>query len=365
MKVFQKIVLQIFIILIPSLALCETVSYCSIEELYNTVPANFTCSYSTKWRSIDINAPVFMPYLKNQPIVRLAKAQAPSSVTSTWPENAQFIMDKKTQAAPWARFTIECNFPNPYQGINLKKRSVLLKPWDDPIAEDSNITPSEATILANDLIGKCLANMEFNEFNIVGIQANSAYYHYDDHREEYLEKLTETGFYSIGARQQFLGATLYNRGNYYWESGRKNGDLYIPTCGIGASIYSEDQYRIIFELFQMLEVIQYDIPLASWTVIENTINQFVNSGNIRDIVSITYKDLGLFNAPDKEYEYFAAPYWEIGCMWANSGKDKQPYYAEPVAILLNAQTGELLNPMSTAVDRNTLSSILTWDDLKK
>jgi len=352
-------------LLICGAASAQAEEHCNIVELRQQTPERLTCSYETKRGRVDVDAPIFVPDLQAQPVLRLAKAPQPSLDDAVWPVNAQFIMDRKTQAAPWARFTIECNFPNPYLGIDLQKHSVLLKPWNDPIAEDSDMTPSEATILASDLIGKCLANMEFNEFYIYGIQANSAYYHYDDHREEYLEKLTETGFYSIGARQQFMGATLYNRGNYYWESGRKNGDLYIPTCGIGASIYSEDQYQLTFELFQMLEVIQYDIPLASWTVIENTINQFVNSGNIRDIVSITYKDLGLFNAPDKEYEYFAAPYWDIDCLWANSGKDKQPYYAEPVTIQLNAQTGELLNPMSTAVDRNTLSSILTWDDLKK
>lgn len=365
MKVFLKIMLQILILLIPSFALCETASYCSIEELHKTAPTNFTCSRSTKWRSIDINAPVFIPRLKNQPVIRLTKAPAPSSEASIWPENAQFITDKKIQAAPWARFTVECNFPNPYQGIDLKKHSVLRKPWTDPIAENSDVSPSEAMIFASDLISKCLANVGINEFNLVGIQAHSAYYHYDDQQDEWLEKLTDTGFYSIGARQQFEGATLYNRGNYYWNSGKKSGDSYIPTCGIGAKIYNQDQYSLTFELFQMLEVIQNDIPLASWPMIENTINQLVDTGNIRDILSITYRDLGLFNAPDKANEFFAAPYWDIECMWAASGKDEQPAYADPASIQLNAQTGQLLDPNSIAVDRNTLSAILTWDDILK
>ena len=360
---------RIIALTLAALLLCGAVfaqasEYCTIAELRQQTPERLTCSYETKRGRIDVDAPIFVPDLQAQPVVRLAKAPLPSLDNAVWPENAQFIVDKKTQAAPWARFTIECNFPNPYLGIDLQKHSVLLKPWNDPIAEDSDMTPSEATILASDLIGKCLANMEFNAFNIVGIQAHSAYYHYDDHREEYLEKLTETGFYSIGARQQFMGATLYNRGNYYWESGRKNGDLYIPTCGIGARIYSEDQYRIIFELFQMLEVIQDDIPLAPWSAVQHTIDQLVENGNIRELISIDYRDLGLFNAPDAPQEYFAAPYWEIQCLWAASGKAKNPVYAEPVAIQLNAQTGALLDPMSTAADRNTCTTLQTWDQVQ-
>lgn len=321
-------------------------------------------SYNTKWRTINIDTTVTVPELDAQPVLKLKKAEMPSVETGTWPAGASVIIDKKVMKDPWGRFTLERNYPNPYQDLDLKAHSALFMEWNSDIAENSDILPTEAETIANSLIKQCMSNMESSEYRILdNIVATSAYYHYDDKTNSFSEKLTETGFYSISARQTFYGATLYNRGNYYWKEGKKNNEPYIPTCGISAHIYDEEHYSITFELFREDEIVAEDIPLAPWTQIQKEIEKYILCGNIRDIICIEYHDLGLFNTPEKDGTYYAVPYWAIECYWAEKGKTDSYAFNEPVLIYINAQTGALFDPNSTMSGRNTIKEIITWEQL--
>ena len=351
-RVFIAACLLLAAMLCVSGGLAQTL--CSVQELSSAVPARLQGRYKTPSGSLTVDAEIEPPTLAKQPIVKLHKAALPPESASVWPEGSTFAVDAKTQKHPWGRFSVTRQFPNPYEGIDLRAHSALLKPWAAEVAENSPITAVEASSIADGLMAVCMANMADQGYRLYGRPgATSAYYRYDDVTQAYAEQLTDAGFYHVTAYQVFHGARLFNRGQYYWTDGKDQQEPWIPTCGISADIYDGARYALQFELFSERAWVAEDVPVAAWTDIQRTIEGLIESGNIRDIASIRYRDLGLFNAPGEEGAYMAAPYWVVECKWAPSARAKVTYENEWVEIHINAQTGACLYPEDRSADRNT------------
>ncbi len=133
-----------------------------------------------------------------------------------------------------------------------------------------------------------------------------------------------------------------------------------------------DNFWLGVHLVQPVETITEDLALAGFPQVINTLEKEISAGFLRQVLHMKL-GYALFEAPgytsrqvsDKTRSFYAFPIWSIGCIYVSDPKKKadpvfvdetDPYFYDPHntlayrEIMINAQTGQLINPKSRKVD---------------
>ena len=155
---------------------------------------------------------------------------------------------------------------------------------------------------------------------------------------------------------------------------------------------NENEYSLYVNKMIVESVVAEDIPLCSFEKIQKTIEEKIEKGYIQRIYSLKF-GYSIYNAKRKgnkplaAYDaecYYAVPSWVIDCVYMVDPKKTFDYHVEeelkrdPDAnerysngfktITINAQTGEMLDPLDTSDkgwgDAN-YKGFIPWDKVKK
>ncbi len=155
---------------------------------------------------------------------------------------------------------------------------------------------------------------------------------------------------------------------------------------------NENEYSLYVNKMSVESVVAEDIPLCSFEKIQKTIEEKIEKGYIQRIYSLKF-GYSIYNAKRKgnkplaAYDaecYYAVPSWVIDCVYMVDPKKTFDYHVEeelkrdPDAnerysngfktITINAQTGEMLDPLDTSDkgwgDAN-YKGFIPWDKVKK
>ena len=118
-----------------------------------------------------------------------------------------------------------------------------------------------------------------------------------------------------------------------------------------------------------------EVPLCSFDTVIKAVEDEINAGHIRKVFQL---DLGYALYDDPEYtkpvgaagHYYAVPAWRLNCLYVPNAKKELPERdadvfecdtLESATILVNAQTGAMLDFMRTDKQRAAYPGFISWD----
>jgi len=366
---------RIIALVLAALLLCGAASalaeeYYNIVELRQQTPERLTQTYETKWRTVEIDAPICLPAIDKLPALILRTIPNYDLVlgpgeTNIWPPYA------------YASFSIRKNMENDFAMVP-KGMTTSRQPWNEEYPENNSYSREEAIELAKELLHRFTPlNPETDLTSLEHPRATGAYYLFDFNTGEIAEghirldpspTAVEKGSYSFSPKQCFYGAMLRGHGTCFYKYVPDEPVIYGSDIPLTIEIVDSEHYRItVYTLAEEVRLLADDIPLISFDKILETIESYIQDGHIRSISSIELCDLCVYASPNKDDPLtWAIPCWWVSGGWTDSPRNNTTAEALPDSLMLciNAQTGEAYDPYDTSKDRKRLKQLITWDQLQ-
>lgn len=162
-----------------------------------------------------------------------------------------------------------------------------------------------------------------------------------------------------------------------------------PCPRPSALIKMPDQY-VVFFIYMLKETAQLapDVPLAGFDSIKSTVEQEIKAGRMRQVFGLTlgyaiYSEIIPKPVKGQSFHtldsvYYAVPIWAVDCIYVENAKTRLQDYSdwdlsggdpfnvlEYHRILINAQTGELVDPANQKLERELYTGFLSWAEVKR
>ena len=197
-----------------------------------------------------------------------------------------------------------------------------------------------------------------------------------------------TAFYFVQLYEQFYGIPVLTSKTASFNVKRGSPD-YEPN--IAFQMRNEDEFSIIVDTLEEMEIVAEDIPLCSFETIKENIQSEIINGHIRKVFSIRF-GYSVYNDPNYPKGkrsaldadcYYLVPSWVLECIYINNPKETYSLEAELAkdggadtterstdkfrVITINAQTGEVTNPMDRSKNGwgdADYKGFIPWDKVK-
>ena len=154
---------------------------------------------------------------------------------------------------------------------------------------------------------------------------------------------------------------------------------------------NENEFTAMVNVLEEQEIIAEDIPLCSFETIKENIQSEIINGHIRKVFSVRF-GYSVYNDPNYPKGkrsaldadcYYLVPSWVLECIYINNPKETYSLEAELAkdggadtterstdkfrVITINAQTGEVTNPMDTSKNGwgdADYKGFIPWDKVK-
>ena len=155
------------------------------------------------------------------------------------------------------------------------------------------------------------------------------------------------------------------KGVEYW------GYYISPIWGFIA--YVDGGYQIQFRPLKKVASVVDDVPLCTLDEVISSVEKQIEKGNIRNVYEIRF---GYCCYLDENEQIVLYPVWQIECDYFFNPKEEQKHYAEMENVrvtqghdyhtmIVNAQTGEFMNPADLKDNLLKCPDIITWDDITR
>ena len=155
------------------------------------------------------------------------------------------------------------------------------------------------------------------------------------------------------------------KGVEYW------GYYISPIWGFIA--YVDGGYQIQFRPLKKVASVVDDVPLCTFDEVISSVEKQIEKGNIRNVYEIRF---GYCCYLDENEQIVLYPVWQIECDYFFNPKEEQKHYAEMENVrvtqghdyhtmIVNAQTGEFMNPADLKDNLLKCPDIITWDDITR
>lgn len=357
-------------------------SYLSVAELFSMTSDRWTDSFTTAMgETVVLDCAVEVPCVQKVPVLAVtwypalpgAYREEYASKRNAWP-----MTDAQSNES-YTMLTHNYHYALRESEINLKyhdeERFIRLADvdWNTVYVRDSTLTAGEA--------------FEVIHQTVMDVYSTYGEYGFYDFRpargltilslvNQNGEHVREQDVYSFCGQQIIRGIPVLTNAGYTFASSSVNPDaVYRHEGGHEAQYYvlhveSEDSYGFAAHLFAERDVIAEDIPLCSFESVKPGIVALIESGYIRKIHGIQF---GYAAYPDKQHDlehYILFPSWVIECEYYDSPDmetepESAPNYANSQhyrRLVVNAQTGRLLDPGSKGPDRSDAPEIIAWPE---
>lgn len=240
--------------------------------------------------------------------------------------------------------------------------------WDQAYADNNPLTVRQAHDIALKLYKEVYGADQELALEYIGLQ--DRYY-----SKKTGEPIREKGCYLMRFRQLIRGIPYFACAK--WAFVQHDSDMLEGRYNdfrINCSIFDKDMYYINCEPLEERSLIHEDIPLCSYEAAKAALEELILSGNIRRIFSLQFGYALYGNPEDLDETFYLVPSWIAYCEYQKSARDEineydaQSMYFEASyyrPVIVNAQTGECLNPTSMEADRSLCPPIITWDEVRQ
>ena len=181
--------------------------------------------------------------------------------------------------------------------------------------------------------------------------------------------LMGAGDITYGANEKEMGfkfpKSWKTKGVEYW------GYYISPIWGFIA--YVDGGYQIQFRPLKKVASVVDDVPLCTLDEVISSVEKQIEKGNIRNVYEIRF---GYCCYLDENEQIVLYPVWQIECDYFFNPKEEQKHYAEMEdgqvtlgldyhTMIVNAQTGEFMNPADLKDNLLKCPDIITWNDITR
>ena len=339
----------------------------SITELRQQTEVGWHETYEAHGRTVTVDIPVQVPDVDTCPILTIKRGALPNEDATQ--EYTQ--QQRLTEIGHWAGTMGESD--DPPRLSSWKDMQVFENGAIPDFTPENNPTTFEEAWQVLDNAFESIYGFGMDDFSLRSVTVFGRIYRYQvkDAARVWGQAETEKGFYDIWANQRLHGIAI-TRGPEYTHYSASAMPMY-GECG--GNIYDAQRYLATMQYVVEEAAVEEDVPLLPFDKVKIWLENQIEDGLVREISSVELQYIGFFNPTDKDTNY-AVPVWHVRAVHATDAKreykglhvDKLGDYVEDRPwedMYFLAQTGEYLDPESTARNRRDVPDLLTWADVKK
>ncbi|MEG0758642.1 MAG: hypothetical protein RR505_09550 [Raoultibacter sp.] len=361
-------VLFTLLFLFPALAFAD--DYYSMAQLRQQAGIAWEKSYTAHNRRIDMDVEIHLPEAEQVPVLRIAPRE-PAVIS-------QQLMDGVDEFENTVGRMYIVKKPDPMavpsQDIGSRIAYHRVAELDDGAvyAKNNTLTWGEAKAEAKRQFDQWgLSQTHFDLEHPSDCHTNQGYALVTDELwdEKQNQAYGERGYYLICAQQLLHGVPL-------WTDIRETFRHYRlePILNLGRATFALDQlsggYNLFAAAVDEIGMLAEDIPLCSFEKVRSAYEAKIASGNIRQADQLTFAYM-VFRGDDKT-DYIAFPCWILRCLYKSNPKDavKVPdgltwlQTDQVLDLVVNAQTGELIEPYDKSRERDQLPQWFSWQEVR-
>ena len=360
--------------------------YRTVAQLREEARENWTQTYETKWRTVEINAEIILPPVDFVPVAQVGYDMRPLPLTaaeSGWDE---------AQCAQQTRGCLllynECKeAPRSVNGRRVVSQQVQKGDWYDGFAPENTYVPMSDVTFGElcDSIGQQLRRfgVDPDSFQIsTPFRLWAQHWYYSGYMEDALP-----GTVLLEAYSRVMGLPILNHvldavaDNVH---GEHRCDEYWAQFHLGAGYdaLGGRLTHIYADLVKVTDILADDVPLCPLAAVKAAIEKEIEAGHIRKIYSlqlgyVLYNEPGEYKTkehslPEEEQRFYVKPVWQVNCLYVRSASGNLRTLPADVyderntldyaQLLIDAQTGALIG-QSNAQDRCEFKGFLSWEDV--
>lgn len=235
--------------------------------------------------------------------------------------------------------------------------------WDEAYADNNPLTLQEAYDIAIKVYKEIFPEGYELRLDYVGLE--DRFYSNADNTP-----LREMGGYSIRLRQLLNGIPLAASVQRTFTYADSNMRFMVPSNPfVQAYIVSADSYNLYCDQVAVTKVLYEDIPIVGYEKVKAVYEDLINAGNIRTVYSLQFSYVLYDNPEDIGHSFVAVPSWVAWCDYFDSPKGEPTefdiagvYYETSCyyPVMVNAQTGQLVDPQDMSSQRTFYPPIISW-----
>ncbi len=370
-RIFAMTLLACFALL-PLVGKAQT--YISILEMNEHPPERWAQVYETKWRTVEIDVQPIVPLVENIPILKVTPDMEVPDISPlgegwTSKQNEEFgifYASLNEGGDPELRYA-----EKRLGGVITSTHYFPPYNTDRVYAENNDIT-----------LGTAIDQLKST---LTAIGEDPEDWWYNRPKDVLCNKIVKKktgehllpGEYGISLDQQLSGIPLLCcyvnqtvKRSLKEEVGFNAGFLY--------SIRTPEAISMGWSKVKITEILCDDIPLCDFSSIQAALEKEINAGHIRKIFDIDlgyalYNEPGAVRGPDhpRGAIYYAVPVWRVNCYYIENAKKGIRDYtgmdvperavAEYMTLLVNAQTGKLIDRADKRKDAGAYKGFISWD----
>ncbi|MCI5955364.1 MAG: hypothetical protein MRZ54_00060 [Clostridiales bacterium] len=352
----------------------------NIVELAAQTPAEWQQTYEAHGRTIEIDVPIEIPDVDTFPVLIGAKRNSRvSDELVQYYETMEHTFEEVIYWNSEMKFTITVNNPTRSRlkkGSNpgfIYEHDLDLRncDWNSAYAEENDMTLQEAWKIFCTEFDRCYGKGKSAELFIKSVVLEDICKIYDKSGEA-IEHLTPKGNYCIECAQKFHNIPVLATISYAYHKPVKNSKLPLVNLLIRGNIADEDSFSLYLALLQEEGILYEDVPLCSFSRIQEQLEERISAGILRDIYTLRLGYVG-FSMPDDDEAICFFPCWIVeGAMYASAKEERKAntrpndpvlsirHQTDYATLFFNAQTGEMFDPASSKKDRLNVPQIITY-----
>lgn len=242
--------------------------------------------------------------------------------------------------------------------------------WNVPLAEDNTLTLNEAiAIVQESLVPYNIDDLEF-EWEHPRELLRSRYRKGSTSKGIFDgEPLTNEGYLEFFVHQMFAGIPHIKDNVFTFDNASiKQPELYTGDFHLWCHVASESSYWVSGSIGVEVNRPYDDIPLCSLDKVKAAITPLIEKGNIGEVLGLELGYVSYRTGMEPMIPLRNVPTWVLSCRYYPDGKaytmdyDLSKVHVNGTTqfryLLVNAQTGELIDPASDAADRTMAPSII-------
>ena len=377
--------LVVLLCMICTSAIAES-GYYSVDDLPAVTSPHWETRYEAHGRTIEVDVDVTIPEVDRAPVITVRRmppfAESVCSELEAWCAQAEKddhvnrysfrsndYSTQMTHALPpaWGK-SRDSEFVAGAMSQNLF--DLYEFDIDQAYADNNELTVAEAVAIMKDQVA-ALFPEETLHLRTVYVDGQTFW-------KKSGEPIRETGGYSLCLSQTFHGipfmASIHEA---FTQFAVGDEDVWLKDRGIMRGIvFDENAWSLNCVFYQENSVLHEDIPLLPFDAVKCKIENLIQSGHVRWIDSVT---LGYvqFDTADPD-EQLLIPCWVVWCEYHPAGAtserrgginsstnlmyDGNSDYYRP--LIINAQTGVLVDPENATEGRCMCPEIVLWEDVQ-
>lgn len=351
--------------LAPTVGLCEP-EYVTAGQMAEDVKAGWHQTYSAYGRTIDVSIDIDFPSVDAVPVIQVRGAvpdltgvSAPEAWTM---ENGLFIFARYDQApSPYNDGWYKASIEMPADQID----------WRKPMTEEHSSTPQQAYDMLTAQLRQAFPEEILQSLVPISVMARGHLYQFDKVTQTFGKPLDDSSLYELYFTQQFHDIPIvYSNHGLFNVS--LDGELFPPPCNLSALVTSDGFFDFSGSLLEEVSMPQADIPLMNIGQVIGQYEKLINAGLLREVRALRFGYILCIDPEHTEMAY-TIPVWELkGVLYDTAAqeapvmpatetmKDTRPHRA----VIVFAQSGELLDANRVDSQRRYAPDILSWEETR-